>query len=309
MKSGLKVFAPASVSNICCGFDILGFAIHGVGDEIIGKVSNQKGLRITKITGDKGRLPLEIDMNTAGVAAKGVYEHLGLDVGIELELRKKMPFGSGLGSSAASAVAGAMIINEMANRPLTKRELLPFAMEGEKLASGSYHTDNVAPSLLGGMTICRDSELFDVHRVYTPKGLYAVVLYPHIEILTKDARAILSDEVSLKQMIKQTGNLGTLLLGMINSDLDLISRSLEDAVIEPQRSKLIPHFYDVKGAAIEKGALGCSISGAGPSIFALCRNSLEAEQVGNAMQNVFTQAKIKSELFISEINTEGAVLV
>lgn len=310
MKSGIKVFAPASVSNLACGFDVLGFAIHGVGDEIVGKLSDKKGLRIVKITGDKGRLPIEVEKNTAGVAALRLLEHLGkTDVGIDLEIRKKMPFGSGLGSSAASAVAGAMIINEMLRRPLSKRELLPFAMEGEKLASGSYHCDNVAPSLLGGLVMCRDNQTFDVHRVYTPSGIYATVVHPKVEILTKEARAILSDTVPLKAMIEQTGNIAGLVLGMMNGDFDLIKRSLHDAVIEPQRARLIPHFYDVKNAAMEAGALGCSISGSGPSIFALSQNSKTAEEIGERFSEIFTQNGIENTIFVSEINHEGAVLL
>ena len=309
MKSGIKVFAPATVSNVCNGFDILGFAIHGVGDEIVGKLSDRKGLRITKITGDKGRLPIEVEKNTAGIAALRLLEHLGkADVGIDIELRKKMPFGSGLGSSAASAVAGAMIINEMFDRPLTKRELLPFAMEGEKLASGSYHCDNVAPSLLGGLVMCRDNKNFDVHRIYTPKGIYATVVYPNIEILTKEAREILSNQVPLQAMIEQTGNIAGLVLGMMNSDFDLIKRSLHDAVIEPQRAQLIPNFYDAKAAAMEAGALGCSISGSGPSIFALSQDSKTAEEIGHRFGQIFRQNDIENQVFISEINHEGAVL-
>ncbi|MGB0985296.1 MAG: homoserine kinase [Saprospiraceae bacterium] len=310
MKNGIKVFAPATVSNVCCGFDILGFAIHGVGDEIIGKLSDRKGLRITKITGDQGRLPLEVEKNTAGLAAQRLLEHLGeAEIGIDIEIRKKMPFGSGLGSSAASAVAGAMLINEMFNQPLEKRALMEFAMEGEKLASGSYHCDNVAPSLLGGLIMCRDSETFDVHRIYTPPGLYATVVHPNIEILTKDARNILSNEVSLKGMIEQSGNLASLVLGMMNSDLDLIKKSLHDAVIEPQRAKLIPHFYDVKEAAINAGALGCSISGSGPSIFALSPNSKIAEEVGERFKATFSKNNISNKVFVSEINNDGAVLI
>lgn len=309
MKSGIKVFAPATVSNVCCGFDILGFPIHGPGDEIVGKLSDKKGLRITKITGDKGRLPIEVEKNTAGVAALRLLEHLGeTGIGIDIEIRKKMPFGSGLGSSAASAVAGAMIINEMFRRPLTKRELLSFAMEGEKLASGAYHCDNVAPSLLGGLIMCRDSNTFDVHRIYTPKGLQVTVVYPEVEILTKEARAILSDSVPLKSMIEQTGNIASLVLGMMNGDLELIKKSLHDAVIEPQRATLIPHFYDIKTAAMNAGALGCSISGSGPSIFALSANTKIAEEIGERFKAIYDNAKINNQVFVSPINLEGAVL-
>lgn len=310
MKSGIKVFAPASVSNVCCGFDVLGFALEGVGDEIVGNVSDEPGLRIVKITGDNKKLSLNLEQNTAGIAAMRVLEHLGaMDVGIELTLRKKMPIGSGLGSSAASAVAGAMIVNEMLRRPLTKRELLPFAMEGEKLASGAYHCDNVAPSLLGGMMMSRDNATFEVHRIYTPRGLYATIVYPEVEVLTTASRALLSPTVPLQGMVQQTANIAGLIIGMTNGDFDLIKRSLHDAVIEPQRAHLVPHFAALKAAAMDAGALGCSISGSGPSVFALSQNSKIAEEVEQAFREIYTQHAVAHQTWVSPINNEGAALM
>lgn len=308
MRTGIKVFAPASVANVACGFDILGFAIDKPGDEIIARFSDKPGLRITKITGAKGKLPYDVEKNTAGFAAQKLLEHLGEEKrGIEMEIHKKMPFGSGLGSSAASAAAGVMAINELLRRPLTKREILHFAVLGEQIADGAYHADNVAPSLMGGMVLIRDNPTLDVHRLLLPRGLYATIVYPHIKILTKYSRDILSDTVSLKQTIQQNGNIAGLIVGFYTGNLDLIARSLQDVIIEPQRAKLIPNFYQVKEAALSQGALGCSISGAGPSIFALSANSFIAENVGNAMQKVFSDAKIENELFISPINQEGAI--
>ena len=306
-ETGMKIFAPASVANVACGYDILGFALEKPGDEIMVRFSDKPGVKITMITGAKGKIPYEIEKNTAGFAAQKVLEHLGSSRGFELEIHKKMPFGSGLGSSAASAVGGVMAINEMLGNPLTKRELLPFAVLGEQIADGAYHADNVGPSLLGGMTFIRDNATLDIHKVHVPRGLIAVVIYPHVQVLTRDSRNILSDTVTLKQTVQQTGNIGGLLLGMNNSDLDLIKRSLNDVIIEPQRAQLIPHFYDVKEAALKEDALGCSISGAGPSIFALCANTFIAENVGNAMQKVLVDNKIENDLFISPINHEGAI--
>lgn len=307
-NAGIKVFAPASVANVAVGFDVLGFALEHPGDEIIVRWSDQPGLRITKITGAQGRLSADLDKNTAGFAAKKLLEYLGEpEQGIEMEIHKKMPFGSGLGSSAASAAAGVMAINELLNRPLEKKELLHCAVLGEQVASGAYHADNVAPSLLGGMMLICNSQILDVHRLPVPKGLYAAIVYPHIEVLTKEARAVLSPTVTLKQSIAQGANLAGLVVGLYNSDLDLISRSLNDQIIEPQRAQLIPYFYEVKSAALENGALGCSISGAGPSIFTLCANSLIAEEVGVAMQQVYRNAKIESDVFVSAINQEGAI--
>ncbi|MEM9887009.1 MAG: homoserine kinase [Bacteroidota bacterium] len=309
MKEGIKIFAPASVANVACGFDILGFALEKPGDKVIARFSDSKGLRITKITGTEGKkLPEAIEKNTAGYAALRLLQHLGeADRGIDMEIHKKMPFGSGLGSSAASAVAGVMAVNELLGRPLEKKDLLRFAVEGEQIADGAFHADNVAPSLLGGIVLVRSNQDLDIHVLPVPKDLYAVVIHPKIEILTKDARAVLSETIQLKQSITQAGNLGGLIVGLFNSDLDLIGRSLEDVIIEPQRAKLIPHFYALKEAALSKGALGCSISGAGPSIFALCENKSIAALVGAAMQKVFHDQKIKSALFLSPINQSGAI--
>ncbi len=308
MNSGVKVFAPASVANVACGFDVLGFALNKPGDEIIARFSDNRGLKITKITGDNRKLPYDISKNTAGFAAMKLLEHLGETRGIEIEIHKKMPIGSGLGSSAASAAASVMAINELLHRPLSKKELLPFAVLGEQIADDAYHADNVAPSLLGGIILVRSNKSLDVHRLPCPSGLFASIVYPHVEILTKDARNILSDSVSLKGCIEQSGNLGGFIVGLYNSDFDLIKRSLQDVLIEPQRASLIPHFYDVKSAALENGAMGCSISGAGPSIFTLSQNSIIAEQVGIAMKAIFDSFGIDSDLFISSINQEGAIL-
>jgi homoserine kinase len=306
-KTGIKVFAPASVANVACGFDVLGFALERPGDEIIVRFSENKGLKITKITG--GKLPYEAEKNTAGYAALTLLKHLGeFERGIEMEIHKKMPFGSGLGSSAASAAGAVVAINELLRRPLEKRDLLKFAVLGESIASGAIHADNVAPSLLGGFTLVRDSDTLDVHRIHTPRGLFATVVYPKVEVLTKDARAMLKAEVPLKDTVKQSANLGAFILGMFNSDFGLIKRSLIDLIIEPQRAQLIPHFYKVKDAAYTEGVLGCSISGSGPSIFALSENSLTAERAGLAMKKVFDANKISCELYISPINMEGTIL-
>ncbi|MBV6427093.1 MAG: Homoserine kinase [Haliscomenobacter sp.] len=309
-SSGIKVFAPASVANVAVGYDILGFALEKPGDEIIASFKDSPGLEITKITGAGGKLPYDLDRNTAGFAAKKLLEYLGeTERGIALEIHKKMPFGSGLGSSAASAAAGVMAVNELLGRPLEKPQLLPFAVLGEQIADGAYHADNVAPSLLGGIVLIRSNADLDVHRLHVPKGLYVAVIYPEVEVLTREARSILSKQIDLDQLIRQSGNLAGFIVGLYNADFGLIRRSLEDVVIEPQRARLIPHFYEVKEAALSAGALGCSISGAGPSIFALCDNTLTAESAGKQMQAVFDRRQVKNHLFLSAINQEGAVLL
>jgi homoserine kinase len=310
MRAGIKVFAPASVANVACGFDVLGFALDQPGDEILARFSDKKGLVITKITGDGKKLPHALKDNTAGWAAKKYLDHIGMgERGIELEIHKKMPFGSGLGSSAASAAGGVMAVNELMGRPLTKKELLPFAVLGEQVADGAYHADNVAPSLLGGMILIRDTKTLEYHRIPVPPGIFVAVVFPHIQILTKDAREIIKKEVSLDDHIQQSSNLAGLILGFSQSNLDLISQSLRDVIIEPQRAPLIPYFYDVQEEALNRQALGCSISGAGPSIFAIFSNSYLAESGGKAMQNVFIRNGITADLYLSKINQEGTRLL
>jgi homoserine kinase len=226
-----------------------------------------------------------------------------------MEIHKKMPFGSGLGSSAASAAAAAMAINELLRRPLSKGELLPFAVLGEQVADGAYHADNVAPSLLGGVILIRDTKSLDFHKIYIPDGLHVVVVHPDIEVLTKTSRSILKKEILLSEHIEQSANLAGFILGMQTSNFELIGNSLKDIIIEPQRAHLIPHFYEVKEAALTEGALGCSISGAGPSIFAICDNSINAENAGNKMQKIFLDNGIECDLIHSKINKEGAILM
>ena len=302
---GVKVFAPASVANLAVGYDTLGLCLEGPGDEVIAEFTDTPGVQILSITG--GKLPKDVERNTAGKAALAVWQAHGDDtVGIGLQIRKKMPFGSGLGSSSASAVAGAMAVNELLRRPFDKKALLPFAGAGEQVADGAWHLDNVAPSLLGGIVLVRDAATCDVHRLIAPSGLRVCVVHPQVQILTQDARAVLSETVLLDDMVRQQGNLAGFIVGLYRNDIQLIQRSLNDVVVEPQRSQLIPGFAEVKAAALKQGALGCSISGAGPSVFALCQNKLIAEQCGVAMQSAFAAAGLKSTVYQSAIDPEGA---
>ncbi|HBE98332.1 MAG TPA: homoserine kinase [Verrucomicrobiales bacterium] len=306
----VRVFAPATVANVACGYDVLGFAIDAPGDEIVARHSPEPGLRITKITGDDGKLPLEAEQNTAGVAALDLLKHLGmLDRGIELEIHKKMPFGSGLGSSAASAVAGAYAVNKLIGEPLTKKQLLSFAMTGEASADGAWHADNVGPCLLGGVVFIRDNEELDISQLPVPKNLWAAVVHPDIEILTKVAREILPTEVPLANVTQQIGNLGGLICGLIQEDYGMISRSVHDVIAEPRRQKLIPEFYKAKRAAMGAGALGFSISGAGPSVFALCEGEESAQRVGEAISAVFTKVDLGNQLYVSRVNLDGVKVI
>lgn len=306
----VKVFAPATVANVACGYDVLGFAIDSPGDEVIVRHSNKPGLRITKITGDGGKLPKTVAGNTAGVAAEDLLKHLGMmDRGIEMEIHKKMPFGSGLGSSAASAVAGVYAVNKLIGEPLSKKQLLPFAMTGEASADGAYHADNVGPSLLGGIVFIRSNQELDIAQLPVPKDLWAAVVHPDIEILTKVAREILPTNIPVENATQQIGNLGGLICGIIQEDYGMISRSIHDVIAEPHRQKLIPEFYNAKRAAMANGALGFSISGAGPSVFALCEGEEKANMVGAAVSKVFSDAGLENQPHISRINQQGVHVV
>lgn len=309
MAKSIKVFAPATVANVACGFDVLGFAVNEPGDEVILTLSDKPGVRIKSITGDEGRLPMEADRNTVSISILNYLSKLGIQQGVEIDLIKKMPLGSGLGSSAASTVAGVFAINELLDKPMVVKDLLPFAMEGERIACGSAHADNVAPCLLGGFVLVRSYDPLDVIKLPVPKNLYATIVHPHVEVQTKDARNILRKQVELSDAVTQWGNVGGLVAGLLMEDTALIGRSLQDVIIEPVRSVLIPGFDDVKQAAMEAGALGGSISGSGPSVFALSTSLETAKKIGKTMYDAFAKYRIESDVFVSPINPEGPKVI
>jgi homoserine kinase len=306
MKKEIKVFAPASVTNVTCGFDIMGFALNFPGDELELKLTGKPGVIIKKITGDNGKLPLDVELNTAGLAVLSLANYLNYKKGIEIILHKKISLGSGLGSSAASAVAGVFAFNEIIGRPLTKSQLLPFALEGEKLTcGGTPHADNVAAALLGGFIIVRSLNPLDVFNIEFPENLFCTVAHPKLVIKTAEARRILKNHVPLSDAVQQWGNVAGLTAGLINKDYELIKKSLHDVIVEPARAIFIPGFYEVKNAAINTGALGCGISGSGPSIFALSTSKIIAKKVGEKMQDILTGIGTESNLYISKINSKG----
>lgn len=309
MKNTIKAFAPATVANVACGFDVLGFAVDNPGDEVKITLTDSGKIHITKIEGDQGLLPLDAELNTVSIVIKEYLNHLGLSHGVDIELTKGMPLKSGLGSSAASSVVGVYALNKLLGSPLSDEALLPFAMEGERLACGSAHADNVAPALLGGFVLVRSYSPLDVVKLPTPENLYATILHPHIEVKTKDARAILKTTVSLKDAVVQWGNVGGLVAGIMMQDYGLIGRSLQDVIVEPVRSLLIPGFDAIKNAALENGALGSSISGSGPSIFALSTSKETAEKIGQAMQKVCTETGIESEVYVSKVSNQGPRII
>lgn len=299
----IKVFCPATIANISCGFDVLGLALEAIGDEMIVQKTKEPGIRISKITGQS--LPLATLDNVAGVAGLAFLKESNYPGGFEIEIHKKIKAGSGIGSSAASAAGAVWAMNELLDKPFTSIELVKFAMLGEALASGVAHADNVAPALYGGFTLVRSYEPLDIIKINTPPELFASVIHPQIEVKTSDSRKILKTSISLKDGIKQWGNVGGLVSGLFLEDYDLIGRSLVDHIIEPIRSMLIPGFSDVKSETMKAGALGTGISGSGPSIFALSKGKATAEKVAEAMRNVYINIGVDYDVYVSEINTKG----
>ncbi|NQW36733.1 MAG: homoserine kinase [Flavobacteriales bacterium] len=303
----IKIFAPATVANVSCGFDVLGFALDTIGDEMHIRKSDKKGITITKIVGED--LPYDAKKNVVGAAGYALLDALNSDAGFEIDIYKKIKPGSGIGSSAASAAGTVFAINKLLGNPFNNTELVRFAMEGERLACGSAIADNVSAALFGGFTLVRSYAPLDIIKINTPNQLYATVIHPQIEIKTADARRVLKDTVPLKDAIKQWGNVGGLISGLYTEDYGLISRSLHDYVAEPFRSVLIPGFDLVKQKSIEAGALGCGISGSGPSIFALSKGLENAQKVADAMKEVYKNIGIDFYVYVSKINTEGVKII
>jgi homoserine kinase len=298
-------FAPASVGNVAIGFDILGFCVDALGDRVTVTRKDQPGVTIRAVRGVAGDLPLEPEKNTAGRALMALHETLKPGFGFEMEIDKGIPLGSGLGGSAASAVGAVVAANALLPTPCTKLELLKFAMQGEKVASGSLHVDNIAPSLFGGLVLTVGIDHPRVKQIPVPKGVKAVILHPHMFLSTKQARAILRRTVEMSDFVWQTANLAGFISGCYTDDLDMIRASLEDVVIEPQRQALIPGFPDVRRASMDAGALGCSISGAGPTMFAWAIES-HAVAVRDAMKAEFAKRNIEVDDWIVGINDIGA---
>lgn len=303
----IKIFSPATVANVSCGFDVLGFCLDAIGDEMVVRKTDQKGIFMTKIEGHV--LPLETEKNVAGVAALALINDAKPNCGFEIEIYKNIKPGSGIGSSSASAAGSVFAINELLGKPYNKTQLTYFAMKGEALASQSEHADNVAPAIFGGFTLVKSVYPLQVLQLPTPKDLYTVIIHPQIEIKTAEARAILPKDIPLKDAITQWSNVGSLVHALHTNDYNLLSKSLIDVVVEPHRSKLIPHFNEVRGNALKHGALGCGISGSGPSIFSLCHGKENAQNVAQSMRNVYSKTNISFEIYVSEINTKGIKIV
>ncbi|MDR2216576.1 MAG: homoserine kinase [Nevskiaceae bacterium] len=304
----VTAFAPASVANVAIGFDILGFSVNALGDRVTLRRAPGGKVQVRAIRGVVEDLPLEAEKNTAGRALQALIESRKLPFGFEMEIDKGIPLASGLGGSAASAVAAVVAANALLEEPMTRIEMLVAAMEGEAVASGSRHADNISPSLFGGLVLTVGIDQPRVKQIPVPEHIHAVIVHPHLQVSTKQARAILSRTVNLSDFVWQTANLAGFISGCYTGDLDLIKASLEDVVIEKQRQALIPGFPEVRAAALARGALGCSISGAGPTLFALCLET-DAPAVRAAMVSEFASRDIKTDHWIVPAQSGGAHVV
>ena len=305
MTDEVTAFAPASVGNVSIGFDILGFSVDALGDRATARRTRKPEVSIKAVRGVVQDLPLEAAKNTAGRAVMALHSTLGLDFGIELEIEKGIPLASGLGGSAASAVAAVVAANALLPEPRTQLELLKFAMQGEAVASGSLHVDNIAPSLFGGLVLTVGIDHPRVKQIPVPRAIRAVIVHPHMFLSTRQARAILKGSVQMADFVWQTANLAGFISGCYTDDLDMLRESFDDVVIEPQRAALIPGFADVRRASLEAGAIGCSISGAGPTVFAWSLQNC-ADAVQQAMVQEFSKHGLKTDHWITQVLPSGA---
>lgn len=306
-RDRVRAFAPASIGNVAVGFDRFGLAIEGPGDTVTVRRRARRGVSIAAIRGCCTTLPIDAAHNTAGRALEALSEATRPDHGFEIEIDKGIALGSGMGGSAASAVAALIAANALLDRPLTRAELYPFAVEGEFVASGGRHGDNVAPQLLGGLVFVGDGGR--LMRLPTPAEVLSVVVHPHFVLETRRARSVLALPHPIAKFVAQSGHLVDFVMGLVNGDLELVRRGLVDELVEPRRAGLVPGFRTVKRAALESGALGASLSGAGPSLFALCVGAPSAAAVGAAMQEAFADAGLASDVYVSRLDAPGARLL
>lgn len=309
MMKSVKAFAPATVANVSCGFDILGFAIDAMGDYVEVTLRENTGLKVISIEEDGGKLPWEVEKNTCAVAIQAMLDDYGKQVGMDIALRKGLPLGSGMGSSAASAVAALVAANRLIGDPYERKNLLPFAIAAEKSACGAGHADNVAPSLLGGFVLIRDYHPLDVIKLHVPEGLYCTLLHPHFELKTSDSRSVLRDSIPLKHSTIQSGNVAGFIAGLYQEDFELISRAMRDVIAEPYRAVLIPGFYEVREALKAAGALGMGISGSGPTLFALSHGSEKSGAIAKAANEIYESIGLGVDVYFSAINTIGAYVL
>jgi homoserine kinase len=305
-ERSVQVLAPATVANLVCGFDVLGMCLHEPNDLMDIRLLDEK--KIIIISADGYPLPLDPAQNTAGAPLVEMINELPVNTGFEVTIHKKIKPGSGIGSSAASAAGAVVGANHLLGNVFSKQDIVRFAMFGEKVASGVKHADNIAPCIYGGITLIRSIYPLDIVAIPSP-DLFITIVHPQIEVRTADARQILRKEVLLKDAIRQWGNIAGLVAGFMQNDLDLVGRSLEDVIIEPVRSILIPGFDDVKLRCKEAGALGGGISGSGPSIFMLSKSESTAIAVENVMKEIYIKIGLAHHTYVTTINKTGVKIL
>ena len=305
MTNQIKIFAPATVANVSCGFDALGFALDTLGDEMVFKKTTSKDIKICKIEG--ANLPFDPKKNVVGVVAQLMLEDAQADFGLDIEIYKNFKPGSGLGSSAASGAGTAYAVNQLLGSRYSNLELTKFAMQGEVVACGSAIADNVAAAIYGGFVLVQNYQPLHIISLPTPSELFATIIHPQIEIRTEDARKVLPEHIPLKTAISQWANLGGLVSGLYESNYQTISRALVDFIAEPARKHLIPHFDTLKTACLNTGALGFGISGSGPSMFTLCQGKETAQKVAEAMETIYKVTDIDFNVCVSPISKKGVL--
>jgi homoserine kinase len=305
--NSVTAFAPATCANVAVGFDILGFAFEGVGDQVTLTRRADNQIIIEAIECPEA-LPLDADKNTASLVVKKLCEDLKLNIGFSIRIQKGIPLSSGMGGSAASAVAALIALNAFLTTPLLTHELAQYALLGEQLASGQAHGDNIVPCIFGGMTLLHSLDPIEVIQLPIP-DLTCVLIHPHLHVATKDARNVLKKELLLKDYVKQSAHLASFIAALYTQDRTLIRSSMIDLLIEPQRAQFVPGFYKIKEAALQAGALAASFSGSGPSLFAFAENADTAEQIADAMQKELQTENIASDRWISKISQKGAYVV
>ncbi len=303
----VRVFAPASVSNLGCGFDIFGLALERPGDEVVVRTAEGSGIVAVSVSGDGGRVPTDPERNAAALAVQGVLDRTGSEAGVAIEVRKGIPLASGLGGSAASAVAGAVAADRLLGGGLDRTALLECAMIGEHKGSGADHADNAAPSLAGGFVLVLPGRPPEMVALPTPRDLVVAIAHPALEVETRRARTILGDTIPLKAGVEQWGNAAGLVAGLMGDDWDLIARCMRDAVAEPVRARLVPGFEGVRDRALAAGAVAAGLSGSGPTVFAICRGRPAAEKAALRMADAFRdEAGVESDTVVSSVNRDGA---
>ena len=305
--NGVKLFSPATISNLSCGFDVLGLCLETIGDYMEIIKSKKKGIYISSIIGEK--IPHDVKKNVAGVASEALIDSLKPDFGFEIKIDKKIKPGSGIGSSAASSVGAVVGINHLLGNPLKLKELIPYALEGEKLACGSKHADNVAPAILGGITMVRSTKPIDIIKLPIPKNLKAVIIHPKIEIKTADARKVLDKSIPLDKASQYWANLGAFVSSLYENNYELMKKSIVDDIIEPKRSQLIPMFESLKQIANDNDSIGCGISGSGPSVFSLANGLKTAKIINNSFKKIYEETGIPFKTYVSDINKSGVKIL